>query len=239
MAVIKNAEPSKRRKFLGRIGKTALMVVGGYALAIDTARAADDDGGEEIGPLEDLMREHGVLRRVLLIYEEGLRRISARQDFPGNPFLTGAQMIRKFIEDYHEKNEEKFIFPKLRNVLGEARRDGPILLEQHQAGRKLTDEIIRVSTSNAKDNRLIEPVTQFIRMYRPHAAREDTVVFPALHNALSEKQFDEIGEQMEHQEHKLFGEDGFANIVEAVAEEERALGIYELDSFTARPSKDD
>jgi hemerythrin-like domain-containing protein len=239
MADLKRGESLERRKFLGRIGRTALMVVGGYAIAIDTARAADDDADEDIGPLEDLMREHGVLRRVLLIYEEGLRRISARQDFPGNPFLTGAQLIRKFIEDYHEKNEEKFIFPKLQNAFGEARRDVPILLEQHQVGRKLTDEIIRVAPLNAKDNRLIEPVTQFIRMYRPHAAREDTIVFPALRAALSEKQFDEIGEQMEHQEHKLFGEDGFAKIVEAVAEEERALGIYELDSFTPRPSKDD
>jgi len=119
----------ERRRFLSQIGKTALAVVGGYVVAIDTARAAEDDEGEgDIGPIEDLMREHGVLRRVLLIYEEGLRRIATRQDFPGNPFLTGAQLIRRFIEDYHEKNEEKFIFPKLQNTIGEARHDIAILL---------------------------------------------------------------------------------------------------------------
>jgi hypothetical protein len=43
---------------------------------------------------------------------------------------------------------------------------------------------------------------------------------------------------MEKQEQKLFGEGGFAKIVEAVAEEERALGIYELDRFTPVPEKD-
>ena len=229
----------ERRKFLSRIGKTALTVVGGYVVAINTARAAEEEEGEgDIGPVEDLMREHGVLRRVLLIYEEGLRRIAARQDFPGNPFLTAAQLIRRFIEDYHEKNEEKFIFPKLQNAVGEARRDVAILLEQHQARRKLTDEIIRVATGNAKDNRLVDSATQFIRMYRPHAAREDTVVFPAFHNAVSEKDFDSIGDQMERQEEKLFGEGGFAKIVEAVAEEERALGIYELDRFTPKIEAD-
>ncbi len=102
--------------------KTALTVVGGYVVAINPAAATEDAGEAEgdVGPLEDLMREHGVMRRVLLVYEEGLRRIAAHQDFPGNPFLTGAQLIRKFIEDYHEKNEEKFIFPKLRNNAGEA-----------------------------------------------------------------------------------------------------------------------
>jgi hemerythrin-like domain-containing protein len=225
----------ERRRFIGRACKTALAVAGGYVVAVNPAQAAEDEKGEgDLGPIEDLMREHGVLRRVLLIYEEGLRRIAAHQDFPGNPFLTGAQLIRKFIEDYHEKNEEKFIFPKLHNALGEAGRDVPILLQQHQAGRQLTDIIIRVSTSNAKDTRLVDPVTQFIRMYRPHAAREDTIVFPAFHQAVSEKEFDAVGEQMEKQEEKLFGEGGFAKIVEAVAEEERALDIYELDRFTPK-----
>src|ERR1700683_73004 len=230
----------ERRKFLGQICKTTLTVVSGYVVAINTAHAADDDDQDEgdIGPLEDLMREHGVLHRVLLIYEEGLHRIATRQDFPGNPFLVGAQLIRKFIEDYHEKNEEKFIFPKLQNSIGETRHDVPILLQQHQAGRSIPDSIIRVATENAKDNRLTDLAPQFIRMYRPHAAREDTVVFPAFHKAISEKQLDEIGEQMENQEQKLFGEGGFAKIVEAVAEEERALGIYELDRFTPIPEKD-
>jgi len=228
----------ERRKFIGRACKTALAVVGGYVVAVNSANAAEEEGEADIGPVEDLMREHGVLRRVLLIYEEGLRRIAAHQDIPGNPFLTGAQLIRKFIEDYHEKNEEEFIFPKLKNNLGEAGQDVPILLQQHQAGRKLTDEIIRVSTSNAKDTRLVDPVTQFIRMYRPHAAREDTVVFPAFHQAVNQKEFDAIGEQMEKQEHKLFGEGGFAKIVEAVAEEERALDIYELDRFTPKLATD-
>jgi hemerythrin-like domain-containing protein len=228
----------ERRQFLSRIGKTALTLVGGYVVAIGTVAAAEEEGESDVGPLEDLMREHGVLRRVLLIYEEGLRRIAAHQDFPGNPFLTGAQLIRRFIEDYHEKNEEKFIFPRLQKTGGEAGRDVAILLEQHQAGRKLTDEIIRVAATNAKDNRLVDNATQFIRMYRVHAAREDTIVFPAFHQAVSEKEFDAIGDQMEKQEQKLFGEGGFAKIVEAVAEEERALGIYELDRFTPKIETD-
>lgn len=229
----------ERRKFLTSIGKTALAVAGSYVVAVKTARAAEDEGdASDIGPVEDLMREHGVLRRVLMIYEEGLRRIAAHQDFPGNPFLTGAQLIRNFVEDYHERNEEKFIFPKMREGVGEAQLDIPILLAQHQAGRKLTDEIIRVATVNAKDTRLVDPVTQFIRLYRPHAAREDTIVFPAFHKMMDEKEYDAIGEQMEKQEHKLFGAGGFAKIVEAVAEEERALNIYDLDLFTPKIAAD-
>ena len=35
---------------------------------------------EEVSPPEDLMREHGILKRVLLVYEEAIRRIDTNQD---------------------------------------------------------------------------------------------------------------------------------------------------------------
>src|SRR5207253_1160861 len=62
----------------------------------------------EVGPPEDLMREHGVLKRVLLIYGEVLRRIDAKQDFPPEALADAAGIIRSFVEDYHEKLEEDF-----------------------------------------------------------------------------------------------------------------------------------
>ena len=37
---------------------------------------------EEVAPSEDLMREHGVLSRLLLIYEEIIRRCEAHQAVP-------------------------------------------------------------------------------------------------------------------------------------------------------------
>jgi hemerythrin-like domain-containing protein len=231
---------SERRNFLRDLGRTALVVVGGYVAAIDVAHAAADQGSQAgqkkaIGPAEDLMREHGVLRRVLLLYEETLRRMAARQQIPGNPFRSGAHLIRKFIEDYHEKNEEQFVFPKLQGRGGEAGREVPILLRQHQEGRRLTDSIIQISTRKADDPALVGPVTSFIRMYRPHAAREDTVVFPAFQTALSMDEIDDIADRFEHQENRLFGEGGFARMVEEVAEHERALDIYQLDHFTPIP----
>ena len=37
-------------------------------------------------------------------------------------------------------------------------------------------------------------------MYRPHEAREDTVLFPALRTILKPKQVEELGERMEEDE---------------------------------------
>jgi hemerythrin-like domain-containing protein len=71
-------------------------------------------------------------------------------------------------------------------------------------------------------------------MYRPHKAREDTVLFPAIHSLFSPEEFDKLGDQFEDRERALFGENGFARIVSEVAELERKLNLYELSRFTPK-----
>ena len=75
---------------------------------------------------------------------------------------------------------------------------------------------------------------QFVRMYEPHEAREDTVLFPALRSILSKHEFDTLGEEFETKEHQLFGEEGFDKIVDQVAGIEKRFGIYDLGQFTPR-----
>lgn len=72
-------------------------------------------------------------------------------------------------------------------------------------------------------------------MYRPHAAREDTVLFPALHSIVSAHEYDSMGGQFEDEEHKLFGADGFEKIVAEVAGLEGKIGIENLAQFTPAP----
>jgi hemerythrin-like domain-containing protein len=193
---------------------------------------------EDVAPPEDLMREHGVLKRVLLVYEEAIRRIDAKQDFPPDAVKNGAQIIRTFIEDYHEKLEEDYLFPRFEK----ARRLADltkVLREQHQAGRRVTEQITMLATAQTlKDpssaTRLKDLMRQFVRMYGPHEAREDTVLFPALRSVVSKNEFDALGEDFEKKEHQLFGEEGFEKMVERVASIEKSLGIYDLAEFTPR-----
>ena len=69
-------------------------------------------------------------------------------------------------------------------------------------------------------------------MYRPHEAREDTVLFPAFRELVGEKEYDRLGDMFEDREHQLFGAAGFEGKVEEVAQLERQLGIYDLAQFT-------
>src|SRR3954469_21410280 len=102
-----------RREFLG-----AAVVAGGLILPSTLVLADEkkEDGEEDVSTNEDLMREHGILKRVLIAYDEVIRRIRAGQDFPPRAVTEGATIIRKFIEEYHEKLEEDHLFPRFRKA---------------------------------------------------------------------------------------------------------------------------
>jgi hemerythrin-like domain-containing protein len=71
-------------------------------------------------------------------------------------------------------------------------------------------------------------------MYRPHEAREDTVLFPAFRELVSEHEFDALGEEFEKKEDQVFGDEGFFKVVGQVAELEKKLGIFDLAQFTPK-----
>src|SRR5262249_14442457 len=147
-------------------------------------------------------------------------------------------LVRKFVEDYHEKLEEKFIFPPFEKAKRLADLVA-VLRAQHDAGRKLTDVVLRNATADqfrkAEARReVVRACEAFIRMYRPHEAPEDTVLFPALYKVLGAKAVKELGEQFEKEEHRLFGDDGFEKTVEEVVAIEKQLGIDDLASFTPK-----
>ena len=233
---------SERRRFLAvsaALGLVTLGISSGQVQGDDKPKDdKKDQPEEEVGAAEDLMREHGVLNRILLIYEEGLRRLRAKEEVLPDVFHKPATLVRKFVEDYHEKLEEKFIFPefeKAKKLVDLVK----VLREQHEAGRKVTDVILRNAVADQfrkEDARkeLVRSCEAFIRMYRPHEAREDTVLFPALHKIVPAKRLKELGEQFEKEEDRLFGEEGFEKTVDQVAAIEKQLGIYDLAQFTAK-----
>jgi hypothetical protein len=84
----------------------------------------------------------------------------------------------------------------------------------------------------AKRGALGQDLTAFIRMYEPHEAREDTVVFPTLRQVVPANEFRDMADLFEDEEHRRFGQAGFEGVVDKVADIEKSLGIYDLSQFT-------
>jgi hemerythrin-like domain-containing protein len=192
----------------------------------------------EVSAIEDLMREHGILRRALFVYSEAAAKLrSDPSAFPADALQRTARLFRSFGEDYHEKKlEEAYIFPAVKKAGSEAGRYPDVLVAQHQRGREITDYILTATRETKLDaddlNSLSFALDSFVRMYRPHAAREDTVVFPAWKQTLKSEDLDEMNDKFEDIEHQQFGEDGFENAIREISGIEAELGLSDLALFT-------
>jgi len=228
---------SGRRHFLRSAAPALLLANASPAPARRPPAGKEQEKEEEVTPTEDLMREHGLLKRVLLVYDEVYRRIGANADFAPETVAAAARIIRAFIEEYHEELEERHLFPRFRshNTLVDL---VDVLQAQHRAGRRVTERILVLATGGLKGpddkKELAAALASFVRMYSPHEAREDTVLFPALRRLVSAHEYAALGELFEDEEHKKFGQAGFEGMVERVAGIEKTLGIYDLKQFTPR-----
>jgi len=219
----------ERRSFL-------VLAAGGLAAAAHADN--DKDKHKDVGANEDLMREHGVLRRALLVYRAAAARL--RNDpakVPADALAQTAHLFRTFGEDYHERKlEEEHIFPAVRKAKGLPASLVDVLLAQHERGRELTDYVLRTTAQGRIAVGAALPLAQaldaFELMYEHHTAREDTIVFPAWKDTLSGKAYDEMSERFEDIEKRMFGHDGFDDAVRRIAGIEARLGIAELARFT-------
>ena len=188
------------------------------------------------------MREHGVLRRALLVYREAATRLrhdpaSVKPDV----LEKTAQLFRVFGEDYHERKlEEQFILPLVKKFRNPAEAYVDVLMAQHARGREITDYVLAVTKGDRIPSNTATPLVtaleSFARMYDYHAAIEDTIVFPAWKGSLGEAELDELGAKFEEIEAEHFGDDdGFEAAVLRMQEIEASMGLSDLATFTAPP----
>ena len=218
--------PLKRRQ--------VLLFAAASGVAVAMAATQEDEGSKEVEAVEDLMREHGVLRRALLVYAEAATRLeSGHGEVPLSALGNTARLFRTFGEDYHEKAvEEPYVFPALLKGDGPYRALVTTLRQQHQRGREIT-EYISATANRGRGPLQPEILTAFVRMYAHHAAIEDTVLFPAWKRAVSDSQYRELSEKFEEIEKRQLGKDGFEHAVAQIYRIEEALGLADLAQLTA------
>jgi hemerythrin-like domain-containing protein len=231
--------PSRRAVLLTAGGLAAAG--GGFAAGSGVARA-DSSGSDSLEALrtptpgEDLMAEHGLLVRILLIYRHLLAGQASGHSVPAGHAHDSALIIHDYIEAFHEELEEAYVFQRLMQA-GQLKPTVSTLQVQHARGRELTQLILAESDGSgslpaASAARVASAMAAFVRMYEPHEAREDTVVYPAFRALLKPTEIADLGARFAELQTEQFGSDGFAAMVGRVGAIERALGIYDLAQFT-------
>lgn len=146
----------------------------------------------------DLMNEHSLLERIILALEY-IKEHNYNNSY--NKIIKLIKIVKEFIEDFHEKMEEEFIFPVFNNTKYESMTKK--LTDEHIKSRLMTSEIIK--KSQEKDNSVWENINQFIKLYRMHANLENLLLFRKFRKIYDYKKYIEISEILDKKEDEKFG----------------------------------
>jgi hemerythrin-like domain-containing protein len=229
--------PSRRAAVaaIGLVPAAALPLGACAGSPKDPAKAGETD----VSATEDLMREHGVLRRLLVVYRESAGMIAGGgRTFDLGALGQAADLFRTFGEAYHEKElEEAHIFPMVKKAGGRAADLIDTLVAQHARGREINAYLTARAKAGSLGDRqaMAAALDGFARMYEMHAALEDTVVFQAWKASLNAKELDAWADRFEDIERETFKGDGFDLALDQVAAIEQRLGLADLARYTAPP----
>jgi hemerythrin-like domain-containing protein len=218
--------PNSRRWLIGATG--ALMLAAPAFAQQTPAKTKATEGG--ITATERLMRDSGVLLRILAIYEAGGRRLGGGEDIEPAIFTAAAETMRDFVHAYHEKQEDEQIFPHFKKA-GRMVQLVEVMMAQHASGQKLTLQILDLaprSGTKAERQSMIDAMQASIVLYRPHVARALTDVLPTLRTLVTPNEFDELSAALEKDETEKLGKDGFGKMAKRVEALEKRIGINDL-----------
>ena len=219
-----------RRELLGGTGVAV-------ALAVVSCKHEAPEAND-VTAAEDLMREHGVLERLMVIYSAAAQRLDRGDRAVLDPIRSAATIARDFVESYHERIEEQYVFPRFERA-GRLTDLVAVLRQQHDAGRALTDHIQALARGPLAEDTdrmtLANALRGYVSMFQPHIGREDTIVFPAFHE-LAGRDYAELGDKFEDEERRHFGANGFERFVAELDPIEKAAGVGDLALFTVGAS---
>lgn len=213
-----------------------LLPAGAMALLPAAARA----NAAAPSATEALSRQHGLLRRVLLVQEALAQRLRGEGGrFDPTVLREMAQLHRRFAEGFHgQLLEEEQVFPFLERQGGPLAALCATLRAQHARGREITAFVLDATREGLRPGAqqlLANALDNQVRMLSAHAAREDSEVFPAFRRGVSEAQYTELAERFAALEQREFGPSGLEALLRQVAQAEQALGLADLAGFTAPP----
>jgi hemerythrin-like domain-containing protein len=182
-------------------------------------------------PGEDLMQEHGLVGRVILVYRRAIELAEANRFYHPDRVAAAAQIVSRVIHGHHEPEEEEIMFPVLEKPV-ELNMLVSVLRGQHRAARALTARIGLEIADPGRKSQALQAMRDFIQMYEPHGAYENSIVYPAFRETVGPRRYAELSKLWADNERKLLG--SFGNYTTRLAGIEQALGLS-LADYTPPP----
>lgn len=240
----------RRRAFLGTIGASVLAgcsapppfyPVPGHATAWpEEALPNSRRPRTPVAAGEQLMREHGMIGRLCLVYEGAAMRFEKEGGSLDVPFraesgfvtvagvtAAAARMIRRLVEEQHEVLEEDLVFSRLKSA-GVLERLIGSLTAHHGRARLLTGSILeRVEKGRStQDVGLAHLLRSYARLSRLHIANEDMMLMPAFREAVDRSEYQEVSAELFQRQNEIAR---WEDVDDELSAMELALGMPRRD----------
>jgi len=171
-------------------------------------------------PIALLMREHRVIERMIKLMGVQLEQLKRGKD-PDLSFIDSAVgFMKTYADGCHHGKEEEILFRDLgkKSLSGEHDRIMKELVREHDMGRKSTIALVDARTRYAQGKStslggIIENLEKFVKFYPMHIEKEDKHFFIPCMEYFSQKEKDQMLEELLEFDKKLIHEKYF-NIVE-------------------------
>ncbi len=166
--------------------------------------------------VEDLFQEHGVLRRLLVLFD---RFVTIRSVDP-RVLIPATTLFAEFGADYHAKTEEKMIFPIFA-------KSAACHVQEFKREHKTATAMVKAIASFAKYghmNDLCHTIPAFTELYHSHSAREDLIIFAKLRTKLGDRRLHTLSVEVEEFKADILGENAFAEAVKMLNDIEMTYG---------------
>ena len=160
-------------------------------------------------PTDDLMNEHRVIERMLVVMSKAADRIEKNEKVDPSVFVGAADFLKNFADKCHHGKEENLLFKKMveRGLPSES---GPIavMLHEHEDGRAHVRTIAELSKKRSDGyvaKELVEHVRGYVELLGQHIQKEDTILYPIADQVLTHADQKELEAGFEEVEEKVMG----------------------------------
>ncbi len=220
------------RRFTYRPG----AFLGIFAQTSATRPAWTSERSMNVSASEALSREHAMLTRLLLAIDNVVNNALDDIKTDVSPINSAARAIDAVVANHHMVFEEENIYPRMEQI-DYLSSMTETLEGQHDDARAVNTMVLDLTRSGKIKNRdqldeLALLTKSFKDMITAHAAWEETVIFPAMYDLLSERDMSDINKKFMQAESKLLGNKGPVEVYRIVDEIEEASGTHDPNLYT-------
>ena len=150
--------------------------------------------------IEQLIREHDLILRMLEALEQAVTRLETGKAVPPEVFLKAVDFIQNFADRYHHAKEEDILFKRMAEK-GVPVEGGPIgvMLHEHNLGRQYRQALEQGARKLEQGNReavalIVENARGYIQLLQQHILKENNVLYPMAENLIPPEIMEKMAE---------------------------------------------